>query len=140
MTPLLVAALATTAVSGGLQMVASQQRARAQEAELERRRKEEETKARDAELQRREQVNKVLAAQIAGGAASGTAFEGSPTQIAKTDIQKADLANMGASASLSGMNQAINSQKRSARRLGNLSSATSLFNTAANIGMNVPWE
>lgn len=135
---LLTIALISTAAAGVFGAMQQQEASKNQQEELLRRARDERVEAQGAELQRREQMNRILAAQAAEGSASGIGFEGSPTKIASADVTRADLANLGATATTAGRQRALQSQARQARQLGNLRSATTLLSTAGQVGSNLP--
>jgi len=65
--------------------------AKAQEYELERQAEQEKISAEGRELQRRQQLNKVLAANVVGQATSGIAGEGTPESIALASAEQASI-------------------------------------------------
>lgn len=81
----LILLLATTALT----LVTKKREADIQEVELERQAEEEKISAEGRELQRRQKLNKVLAANIVGQAASGIKGEGTPQSIALASAKQA---------------------------------------------------
>lgn len=81
MNPLLIAAWAV-GISTGVQVIAQRQQAKAQEIELEKQAEQEKFAAESRELRRRQQLNKVLAANVVSQASSGISGEGTPASIA----------------------------------------------------------
>jgi hypothetical protein len=131
--PLLVASIVATAGSTVMSVRASKKAQKAQGEELLRQQREEEVAAKGKELERRRQVNRVLAAQAAAGGASQIGFEGTPVQIATTDVKKADLSDLGAQATLSGRQQQTDMALRAARQLGRLQRATTILSGTSKI-------
>lgn len=129
------AALVLTAIAGLGQAFQQKQTGKAQSQALKAQAKEEEVAARDRELQRKTRLNKVLAAQIAGQGASGVTGEGSQQAIALNSIREASLGDLAGEANASGIQQRLKNQSKTARKLGNLSAATTLLSTGANIGI-----
>ena len=85
MTWVITAVAVSTAVTARVQVVAGE----TQKIELEKQAEEEKLSAEAQELSRRQQLNKVLASNIAGQAASGISGEGTPQSIALASAKQA---------------------------------------------------
>lgn len=110
---------------------------KAQEIELEQQAEQEETAAESRELARRQQLNKVLAANVVGLAASGISGEGTPSSIALEGAKQASISE-GLEGLSSRLKQAqLRRQGATAKQVGTLQAASTLLNTstkAAQLG------
>ena len=129
--PFTMFALISMAVAGGASAVQQRKAGKAQQIQLNEQAKQEEIAARDAELERRERANQVLAAQIAGLGGANIGAEGSPTQIAVIEGQTRGIEELGAATTLERRQRSLREQGKSARRLGNLRTATTILQTGA---------
>jgi len=130
---LVTAVVVTGVISAKGQMDA----AKAQQYELERQAEEEKISAEGRELQRRQQLNKVLAANVVGQATSGIAGEGTPSSIALESAKQASISEgiEGLSARLK--QSQLRRQARNVAAQGKRQAASTLLTTgtkAAQLG------
>lgn len=125
---LVVAVVATGAVAAHGQ----KQSAKAQEIELEQQAEQEEFAAESRELKRRQQLNKVLQANMVSQAADGMMGEGTPQSIALESAKQASISE-GVESLSSKLKQAqLRRQGRNVMRAGNIQAATTLLSTTSS--------
>lgn len=124
--PLVIAAAATA-----VQAYGHYQAGKSQQYELERQAEEEKIAAQSRELQRRQQLNKVLSANIVGQATSGITGDGTPQSIALESAKQASISEGVMNLSDRLQQAQLQRQAKNARRTGKLQAASTLLNTAA---------
>ena len=112
--------LILTAIAGLASANQQKVAGKVQQKKMKNQAKNAEREARERELQRKQKINKVLASQIAGMGASGITGEGSPTQIAISNITEASLGDFAANATQSGVQADLQAAGSNARKMGNL--------------------
>ena len=122
-----IAVGATLGLTTGLSARGQYISGKTQEIELKRQAEEERLAAQSRELQRREELNRVLAANIVGQSMSGIAGEGTPASISLASAKKASLseATIGLSEKLK--QAQLRRQASSARQAGYLQAGSTLL-------------
>jgi hypothetical protein len=110
---------------------------KAQQIEFNRQAEEEKIGAEGRELQRRQQLNDVLASNIASLSSSGISGEGTPQSISLENAKQASLSEGMLSLSDKLKQAQLRRQGAAAKRQGNVQAASTLLNTgtqAARLG------
>jgi hypothetical protein len=110
---------------------------KAQQIEFNRQAEEEKIGAEGRELQRRQQLNDVLASNIASLSSSGIGGEGTPQSISLENAKQASLSEGMLSLSDKLKQAQLRRQGAAAKRQGNVQAASTLLNTgtqAARLG------
>lgn len=102
-----------------------------QEQEFERQAEEEKLAAQGEELQRRQQLNKVLAANVASMAESGMAGEGTPASISLESAKQASVSEGVISLSEKLKQAQLRRQGKNAAATGRIRATSTLLSTGA---------
>lgn len=126
----------TTIVAAGAITSAAGQRnaAEAQKIELEQQADQEALASKGRELERRQQLNKVLAANIVSQQISGTTGEGTPQSIALESAKQASSSEALLSLSDRLKQAQLRRQAASAKRQGNIAATSTLLKGATQVG------
>lgn len=106
---------------------------KAQQIELDKQADEEKIAAEGRELQRRQELNKVLSANIVGQSTSGMAGEGTPESIALESSKQASISEgvIGLSEKLK--RSQLRRKGKNAKSLGNMQAASTLLKSAVEV-------
>lgn len=114
-------------VSGALVAKGQIDTAKAQEIDFEQQAEQEKISAEGRELQRRQQLNKVLSANIVGVSTSGISGEGTPASIALESAKQASISE-GIEGLSSRLKRAqLKRQGKNVRAAGNIQAASTLL-------------
>jgi hypothetical protein len=127
--------IAATVASGAASARQSVVAGKAQKVEYEVAADQERDAAKARELDRRSRLVRALSSQVTTRAAQGLSMEGSPAAIAQADASAADLAGLTDRVNTSRTTLSLRRQGRQAARSGRISAATTLLDTAVNVGM-----
>jgi len=128
-----ITAIAVTAASAGVSARSQYIAGRVQEDELKRQAEQEKLAAQSRELQRRQELNRVLAANVVSQGQMGIAGEGTPASIALASAQQAGISE-GAISLTDKLKQAqLRRAGSEAGRAGALQAGSTLLQAGADI-------
>ena len=124
--------IVSTLGTGVIQAYGQREAAKAQEIELEQQAEQEKIAAESRELQRRQQLNKVLSANMVSQAMSGVEGEGTPSSIALESAKQASISEGIESLSDRLRQSQLKRQARNVMRAGNIQAASTLLSSATD--------
>ena len=128
-----ITAAVITATAAGVSARGQYVAGKQQEIELKRQAEEEKIAAQAREIERRQELNRVLAANIAAQSQAGIAGEGTPASLALASAKQAGLSEATISLSDRLRQAALRRQAASAKQAGYLGAASTLLSTGAQI-------
>jgi len=128
-----ITAAVITATAAGVSARGQYVAGKQQEIELKRQAEEEKIAAQAREIERRQELNRVLAANIAAQSQAGITGEGTPASLALASAKQAGLSEATISLSDRLRQAQLRRQAASAKQAGYLGAASTLLSTGAQI-------